>query len=136
MTKVPEEFGGTGGSIFSFNTDAGNKSSFQTNTEQMIADVMGGGEGNLAELKRRLNQDNVQNETKFTQLKADLTEAVALLEQRQSLLEELDRGIMNTAAAVNVDASSNSVNNTQNTSRPIVGMDFLTSMALAARPST
>jgi hypothetical protein len=136
MTKVPEEFGGTGGSIFSFNTDAGNKSSFQTNTEKMITDVMGGGEGNLAELKRRLNQDNVQNETKFTQLKSDLTEAVALLEQRQSLLEELDRGIMNTAAAVNVDASSNSVNNTQNTSRPIVGMDFLTSMALAARPST
>ena len=135
MTKVPEEFGGTGGSIFSFNTGAGNVGSFQTNTEQMIADVMGGGEGNLAELKRRLNQDNVQNETKFTQLKTDLTEAVALLEQRQSLLEELDRGIMNTAAAVNVDASSNSVNNTQHTSRPIVGMDFLTSMALAARPS-
>ena len=42
---------------------------------------------------------------------------------------------MNTAAAVNVDASSNSVNTTQHTSRPIVGMDFLTSMALAARPS-
>jgi hypothetical protein len=133
MTKVPEEFGGTGGSIFSFNTDAGNKSSFQTNTEQMIADVMGGGEGNLVELRRRLNQDNVQNETKFTQLKADLTEAVALLEQRQSLLEELDRGIMNTAAAVNVDASSSSVNNTQHTSRPIIPIDTLTNLALAAR---
>jgi hypothetical protein len=99
----------------------------------MIADVMGGGEGNLEELRRRLNQDNVQNETKFTQLKADLTEAVALLEQRQSLLEELDRGIMNTAAAVNVDASSSSVNNTQHTSRPIIPIDTLTNLALAAR---
>lgn len=131
-SKLPTFLGGDA-DIFSFNPGAGNVSSFQANTEQMIADVMGGGEGNLVELRRRLNQDNVQNETKFTQLKADLTEAVALLEQRQSLLEELDRGIMNTAAAVNVDASSSSVNNTQHTSRPIIPIDTLTNLALAAR---
>ena len=131
-SKLPTFLGGDA-DIFSFNPGAGNVSSFQANTEQMIADVMGGGEGNLEELRRRLNQDNVQNETKFTQLKADLTEAVALLEQRQSLLEELDRGIMNTAAAVNVDASSSSVNNTQHTSRPIIPIDTLTNLALAAR---
>jgi len=131
-SKLPTFLGGDA-DIFSFNPGAGNVGSFQANTEQMIADVMGGGEGNLVELRRRLNQDNVQNETKFTQLKADLTEAVALLEQRQSLLEELDRGIMNTAAAVNVDASSSSVNNTQHTSRPIIPIDTLTNLALAAR---
>ena len=66
-------------------------------------------------------------------MKSDLEEAVRSLEQRQNLLDDIDRQMQTNAAAFTVDAKQSTVNNTTHTNKPIVGMDLLTSMAVAAR---
>lgn len=126
MTKVPEEFGGTGSSLFSFNPTAGM-------SQQRIQNLISGpiDDNDLSTLKNLIKREDIQSEQRFKELKRELENAVNMLELRQRLVDE---GTMQTnAAAFTVDAKQSTVNNTTHTNKPIVGMDFLTSMAVAAR---
>ena len=125
-SKLPTFLGGDA-DIFSFNPTAGMS---RSRIENLLSGPLE--DDDLSTLKNLIKRDDIQSEQKFAVLKRDLENAITNLEQRQKLLEDLDSA-MSVGTSIVTNAPTTTISDSTTTVRPISGMDFLTSMAVAAR---
>ena len=125
-SKLPTFLGGDA-DIFSFNPTAGMS---QSRIENLLSGPLE--DDDLNTLKNLIKRDDIQSEQKFAVLKRDLENAITNLEQRQKLLEDLDSA-MSVGTSIVTNAPVSNISDSTTNVRPITGMDFLTSMAVAAR---
>ena len=111
--------------FFSFNPTAGM-------SEQRIQNLISGpiDDDDLTTLKNLIKRDDIQTEQKFKEIKRELENAITMLELRQRLVDE---GTMQVGTSIVTNAPTTTISDSTTTVRPISGMDFLTSMAVAAR---
>ena len=125
-SKLPTFLGGDA-DIFSFNPTAGMS---QSRIENLLSGPLE--DDDLNTLRNLIKRDDIQSEQKFAVLKRDLENAITNLEQRQKLLEDLDSA-MSVGTSIVTNAPVSNISDSTTNVRPITGMDFLTSMAVAAR---